>query len=96
MAPKETKYTKLHELCMFNTLNTSTTNQNYINIDQCIDHSQSSEMFPIADLIQGHSVSKRQRIKELKPVTFVQLKPRQNKSKFVMVKALIDSGGTKV
>ena len=46
---------------------------NYTNIDQCINHSQEKDMFPIADLIQGHSVAKRQKLKELKPYTFVKL-----------------------
>ena len=54
------------------------------------------DLFPIADLIQGRKQpeQKRPKTEDLKPIVFVNFNTRQGKSKPVILRALLDSGGS--
>ena len=63
-------------------------------LDDCIDESQETDMFPLARLVQGHpQAKKRPKSIHLKPVAFVRFNMRSGKAKGVTIKALLDSGG---
>ena len=83
-----------HELFIFHANKQGTLKRKYSNIDQCIDHSQSTDLFSLAALLQGQPLPKRQRNQQLKPFIFVNFENRKRKFKPVIVKALLDSGGS--
>ncbi len=67
----------------------------YDTFDECLDHSQENDMFPIANLIRGQSLNKAKRVKttHLRPASMVRFNTRLGKAKPVTIVALLDSGG---
>lgn len=68
-------------------------------LDQCIDQKRadSDELFSIANLIRsqaGRKPAKRPKSKDYKPIVYVRFNTRQGKAKPVMIRALLDSGGS--
>ena len=63
--------------------------------DQCLDHSQENDMFPIANLIRGQSMNQAKRVKtsHLRPASMVRFNTRLGKAKPVTIVVLLDSGG---
>jgi len=68
-------------------------NQNFSDLDDCIDQSCSTETFSIANLIRGRQ-PKRQKTEDLRPKAFVHFNASLGKEKPVTIKALLDSGGS--
>ena len=69
--------------------------RNYKTFDECLDHSQENDLFPIADLIRGQSLNKAKRVKKthFRPTSIVRFNTRLGKAKTVTIVALLDSGG---
>ena len=70
-------------------------------LDDCVNEAcaHSKELFSILDLVRGRKKSKensakRQKLVDLKPITFVRFNTRMGKTKPVTIKALLDSGGS--
>jgi len=61
-------------------------NQDFTSLDDCIDLSRQTETFAIANLIRGQS-PKRQKIEDLRPMTFVRFNTLLGKAKPVTIKA---------
>ena len=75
--------------------NTKKPPRNYKTFDECLDHSQENDLFPIADLIRGQSLNKAKRVKKthLRPTAMIRFNTRLGKAKAVTIVALLDSGG---
>jgi len=68
-------------------------NQNFNDLDNCIDQSHETETFSIANLIRGRQ-PKRQKTEDLRPMSFVRFNASLGKAKPVTIKALLDSGAS--
>lgn len=70
----------------------------YDTLDSCIDDAllESPDLFSIARLIRGQDVrpNKKQKIDDLRPITFVTFNSRLGKAKPIRLRALLDSGGS--
>jgi len=67
--------------------------QDFSDLDDCIDQSCRTETFSIANLIRGRK-PKRQKTEDLRPTAFVRFNASLGKAKPVTVKALLDSGAS--
>ena len=90
---KEFSYINLNaseELCAFDSPS--------IYLDEYIDSVmlQKGELAPLDNLIQGHTRPDRKRLKteDLKPIVFVNFNTGLGKAKPVILRALLDSGGS--
>jgi len=68
-------------------------NQDFSDLDDCIDQSCGTETFSVANLIRGRK-PKRQKTEDLRPTAFVRFNASLGKAKPVTVKALLDSGAS--
>jgi len=68
-------------------------NQDFSDLDDCINQSCRTETFCVANLILGRK-PKRQKIEDLRPTAFVRFNTSLGKAKPVTVKALLDSGAS--
>ena len=70
----------------------------YDTFDECLDHSQENDMFPIANLIRGHTMNPAKRVKtlHLRPASMVRFNTRLGKAKPVTIVSLLDSGGAEI
>ena len=68
----------------------------YLSLDMCIDDAQqqSNKVFSIVNLVRGQPPRKKIKVKDLKPIIFVQLNSRLGKAKPVMLKCLLDTGAS--
>jgi hypothetical protein len=68
----------------------------YITLDECIDdaHNDSSKLFSIVNLVQGHPARKKQKTQDLKPVVFVRFNSCLGKAKPITLKCLMDTGAS--
>ena len=68
------------------------------NLDEYLDRtmSEKGELAPLDNLIRGHTRPDRKRLKteDLKPIVFVNFNTRLGKAKPVILRALLDSGGS--
>jgi hypothetical protein len=73
-------------------------NENILSLDECLDKARASseEQFSITSLIRGHGKPKKKKRKQcdLKPIVYVRFNTSLGKPKPVMLKALMDSGGS--
>jgi len=67
--------------------------QNFSDLDDCIDQSCKTETFSIANLIRGRQ-PKQQKTEDLRPIAFVRFNTSLGKAKPVTIKALLDSGAS--
>ena len=68
-------------------------NQDFSDLDDCIDQSYKTETFSIANLIRGRQ-PKRQKTEDLRPIAFVRFNASLGKAKPVTIKAPLDSGAS--
>jgi len=68
-------------------------NQDFSDLDDCIDQSRKTETFSIAHLIWGRQ-PKRQKTEDLHPIAFVRFNKSLGKAKPVTIKALLESGAS--
>jgi len=68
-------------------------NQDFSDLDDCINQSCKTKTFSIANLIRGHQ-PKRQKTEDLRPIAFVRFNTSLGKAKPVTIKALLDSGAS--
>jgi len=68
-------------------------NQDFSDLDDCIDQSCRTKTFSIANLIRGRK-PKRQKTEDLHPTAFVCFNTSPCKAKPVTIKALLDSGAS--
>ena len=66
----------------------------YDSLDEVIDEATRKEAFSIASLVRGQPQKKKVKRKDLRPIAFVRLNTSLGKPKPVMIKALLDSGGS--
>jgi len=64
--------------------------QDFGDLDDCVDQSCGAETFSIANLIRSHR-TKRQKTEDLRPTAFVRFNASLGKAKPVTIKALLDS-----
>jgi len=67
--------------------------QDFSNLDDCIDQSCRTKTFSIANLIRGRK-PKRQKTEDLRPTAFVRFNTSLGKAKPVTIKALLDSAAS--
>jgi len=67
--------------------------QDFSDLDDCIDQSHSTVTFSIANLIRGRR-PKRQKTEDLRPIAFVRFNTSLGKAKPVTINALLDSGAS--
>jgi len=67
--------------------------QDFSDLDDCIDQSHRTETFSIANLMRGRQ-PKRQKTEDLRPTVFVRFNASLGKTKPVTIKALLDSGAS--
>jgi len=68
-------------------------NQDFSDLDDCIDQSHRTETFSIANVIQGRQ-PKRQKTEDLRSTAFVRFNASLGEAKPVIVKALLDNGAS--
>jgi len=68
-------------------------NQDFSDLDDCINQSCRTKTFSFANLIQGRQ-PKRQKTEHLRPMAFVRFYTSLGKAKPVTVKAKLDSGAS--
>jgi len=68
-------------------------NQDFSDLDNCIDQLRKTETFSIANLIRGGQ-PKRLKTEDLRPIVFVGFNASLGKTKPVTVKVLLDSGAS--
>jgi len=68
-------------------------NQDFSDLNDCIDQSCRAETFSVADLVRGCQ-PKRQKTEDLRPTAFVRFNTSLGEAKPVTIKALLDSGAS--
>jgi len=68
-------------------------NQDFSDLDNCIDQTCRTETFSIANLIRGRQ-PKQQKTEDLRPIAIVRFNASLGKAKPVTIKALLDSGAS--
>jgi len=71
----------------------SSSTTDFKTLDDCVNHLCKLETMPLANLVGGRPI-KRQKMTDLRPVTFVQFNASLGKPKPATVEALPDSGGS--
>ena len=68
-------------------------NRVYKSLDECLNHAYDNEANAILSTVRGRPIKKR-KTEHLSPIVFIRFNTRNGKPKPVMLKALIDSGGS--
>ena len=68
----------------------------YPSLHMCIDDAQmkSDELFSIVNLVWGQPPRKKIKVKDLRPIIFMQLNSQLGKAKPVTLKCLLDTGAS--
>ena len=76
--------------------NVESTPKDYTSLDDALDDAlmEEPEIFSVTDFVRGRKPTKKRKTVDVKPIVFITFNSRKGKAKPIMLKALMDSGGS--